>query len=51
MATTRVANIIDGLVTVGDTDEEIEKRFASMRERAARITHTKSAEVIRFLYR
>jgi hypothetical protein len=32
-----------------ETDGEIEKRFASMRERVSRITHTKGAKVIRFL--
>jgi hypothetical protein len=32
-----------------ETDSEIEKRFASMGERASRIIHTRSAKMIRFI--
>lgn len=32
-----------------ETDREIEERFASVRERLAKITHTKTARVIRFM--
>lgn len=32
-----------------DTDQEIEARFSSMRERVARVTNTRTAKIIRFI--